>query len=219
MFSSYGVQPDAQHGRPYCSPGSSALTSQRPTMRQFLLLLLPIFVSSHVHAGDYYRPERIDTYDPASGLYFKAVEKSGGEDRGFLGSKQSGTVTLNIAVFDPSTSKSRLLFQTPPVGVIAAVVFETGYKDGSITFTNDVAYRVKNNENVAKREPRSKVLVAVTSEDRKESILLVTEKRAGILVPLTAVPQSADWHIDVKNSKLRVVRQTGKGIQVESFDW
>lgn len=184
-----------------------------------LLLLLSIFVSSNVFAGDYYRAERIDTYDPATGLYFKSVEKPDSGDRGLLGSKQSNPAPLNIAVFDPSTNKSRLLFQEPPVGAIGAIVFETGFKDGAITFTNDANYRVKNNENVAKREPKSKVLVVVTVEDRKESVLFVAEKKTGVLVPLTKVPQSADWHIDVKNSKLRVVRQTGQGIQVESFDW
>jgi hypothetical protein len=184
-----------------------------------LLLLLSIFVSSNLFAGDYYRAERIDTYDPATGLYFKAVEKPGSGERGFLGSKQSNPATLNIAVFDPSTNKSRLLFQEPPVGAIGPVMFETGYKDGTITFTKEANYHVKNNENVTKREPKSKVLVVVTVEDRKESVLLVAEKKTGTLAPLTTVPQTADWHIDVKNSKLRVVRQTGQGIQVESFDW
>jgi hypothetical protein len=184
-----------------------------------ILLLLSLFVSSNLFAGDYYRAERIDTYDPTTGLYFKAVEKPDSADRVFFSSKQSNHSPLNIAVFDPATNKSRLLFQEPPMGAISAVIFETGYKDGAITFTNDANYRVKNNENVAKREPKGKVLVVVAVEDRKESVLLVAEKKTGFLVPLTKVPQSADWHIDVKNSKIRVIRQTGQSIQVESFDW
>ena len=184
-----------------------------------LLLILLIFVSANVFAGDYYRPDRIDTYDPATGFYFKAVDKPDNGERGFLGSKQANPAPFNIAVFDPSTNRSRLLFQESPLGAIGAVIFETGYKDGSITFTSEANYRIKNNENVAKRDPKNRVLVVVAFEDRKESVLFVAEKKTGVLVPLAKVPQSADWHIDVKNSKLRVVRQTGQGIQVESFDW
>lgn len=185
-----------------------------------LLFLLSFLISFNVFASDYYGTGKMDTYDPATGLYFKTVERIENGNRSFLSSKQGNTAPLNIAVFDPSTQKSRLLFQNPPAGSISAVLFETGYKDGAVTFSDGSQYRgIKNNENVPKREPKSKVLVAVTTEEPKETVLLVADKKTGVLVTLTKVPATADWHLDVKNSKLRIVHQTGQTIQIESFDW
>lgn len=184
-----------------------------------LFALILLAASTAVFAGDYYGPGQIDTYDPATGLYFKAVLKNP-DNQGLLGSKSGGgPVTINISVFDPATGASRHLFNRPVGGFISDVLFETGFKDGSIEFSGQATSRVKNNTAIEKREPRTRVLVAVRNPERKETVLLATDKRAGNLAPVATVPFASDWHIDVRNSRLRIVHQTGQGIRIESHEW
>jgi hypothetical protein len=177
-----------------------------------------LMISHSVMAGDYYNPSQIDTYDPSSGLYFKAVEKAR-EDRGFMSSKGYGPVAVNINVFDPASGKSWLLFNEPVGGMITAVIFESGYKDGSIEFGGQEASFVKNNKLVPSRDPKGKVLVAIRSPEKKETTLLVADKRSGNPTPVATVADGNDWHIDVKNSKIRVVHQTGQAIKIDSYEW
>lgn len=184
--------------------------------RSFLFLLL--LVSQALFAADYYSPG-IDTYDPATGLYFKSVERmtDGG---GILGSKSAGVEIININVFDPSTGESRLLFQSPPAGQVFAVLYESGFKDGSMTFGgNGASNFIKNNESLKTRSSKNGVLVAVRNSERKDTTLYITEKQAGFLKRLATLPSNAGWHIDVKNSRIRIIQQTGNGIKIDSLPW
>lgn len=185
---------------------------------KFIISALLVFISQAAIAGDYYNPSQIDTYDPSSGIYFKAVEKSG-KDRDFMSSKSSGPVTININIFDPTSGKSRLLFEEPVSGIITAVIFEAGYKDGSIEFGGQEANFIKNNKLVVAREPKRKVLVAIRNPEKKETTLLVADKRSGDPTPVAIVSDGDDWHIDVRNSKIRVVHQTGQAIKIDSYEW
>lgn len=185
---------------------------------KYLSVFLFFLISTSVFAGDYYE-FRIDTYDPVTGLYYKAVEETPGEG-GFLSSKTSRNVIVNIAIFDPTKETTALLFNAPQKGGISIVLFETGFKEGRIEFNGSTySALVLNNTNVAKRDTRDKLLVGVRSNESKETILFVSDKRGGHLKKLVAIPFTADWHIDVKNSKLRVVHQTGKEIRIENYTW
>ena len=178
----------------------------------FLLLL-----SAPVFAGDYYEP-RIDTYDPASGLYYKAVQEHSA-DGGFLSSKSSRNTVININIFDPANRASTLLFKEPKKEGISIVIFETGFKGGEIEFNATHSNLVLNNTRISKREPKNKLLIGIRSADLKETTLFVSDKRGTGLKKLVSVPAAADWHIDVKNSKLRVVHQNGKVVRIESHEW
>lgn len=185
-------------------------------LRCALSLLL---LGSAATAGEYYRGYQIDEYDPATGLYFRGVERANREG-GFLVSKSPRSEVININVFDPGTGASTLLFAEPPSGDISIVLFETGFKDGQMEYGGTFSEsHVKNNISVTKREPRTKVLIAVQRANRKETELLVSEKRGGGLTRVTTVAEGADWHLDVRNSKLRVVHQLGQGIRIESHEW
>jgi hypothetical protein len=185
---------------------------------KYLLGLLSILLSTSVFAGDYYG-HRIDTYDPVTGLYYKAVEGKAGEG-GFLISKSSSNSIVNIAIFDPTKETTSLLFKEPQEGGISIFLFETGFKDGVIEYNgSEYSAFVLNNTHVTKREPKDKLLIGVRIKDSKETILFVSDKRGGHLMKLVAISSDADWHIDMKNSKLRVIHQTGKGIRVENHVW
>ena len=82
-------------------------------MRNFFALILFTF-SSVVSAGDYHT-NRVDTYDPATGLYYKAVLSR--ESRGFI-SKNGGSDVVNIAIYNPTTETITLLFKEAIQGAI-----------------------------------------------------------------------------------------------------
>lgn len=184
-------------------------------LSMFLLL-----ISTCVMAGDYYYESRIDTYDPVTGLYYKAVEEVS-TDKGFLSSKSSQNNVININIFNPIDGTSTLLFKTAQKNGIPIVLFETGFKDGVIEFNGTANNRTiaLNNFRIYKREPKNKLLVGLRNADLKETILYISDKKGSGLKKLVTVPNAADWHIDVKNSKLRVVHQTGKEIRIESYEW
>lgn len=184
-------------------------------MNYFLLFLL--LLSTPAFAGGYYEPH-IDTYDPASGLYYKAVHDHTTEG-GFLSSKSSRNTITNINIFDPANGTSTILFKAPKKEGISIVIFETGFKNSEIEFNATHSNLVMNNSRISKREPKNKLLIGIRSADSKETTLFVSDKRGAGLKKLASVPATADWHIDVKNSKLRVVHQTGKGVRIESYEW
>jgi len=184
---------------------------------KFILGLLMLLIGTSAVAGDYYDP-RINTYDPVTGMYFKAILEN--PERGFLTSKTYSNNVVNVAIYDPAKDMSTLLFKEPQKDGISLVLFETGFKDGSIEFNGSSnSSVVMNNTHIPKRDPKDKLLVSVHREEPKETVILVADKKGTGLKKITAVPQTADWHLDVKNSKLRIVRQTITGIQVESFEW
>lgn len=184
---------------------------------KYLTGLLLSLICTSVFAGDYYEP-RINTYDLVTGLYYKSVEASPGKG-GFL-SSSSRSAVVNIAVYDPTKETYTMLFKGPQKEGISVVLFETGFKDGSIKYNGETnSALILNNTHVAKREPKDKLLVGVQNNDLKTTDLFISDKRGNSLKKLVTVPFAADWHIDVKNSKLRVVHQTGKGIRVENYTW
>jgi hypothetical protein len=185
---------------------------------KYLSGLLVFLVSASVFAGDYYYEPNINTYDPVTGLYYTAVEGASTKG-GFLSSTASRSV-VNIAIYDPAKETYTLLFKESQKDSISIVLFETGFKDGSIEFNGETSSAlVLNNIRVAKREPRDKLLVGVQNIELKQTDLYVSDKKGNHLKKLVTIPFAADWHIDVKNSKLRVVHQTGKGIRIENYTW
>lgn len=183
-----------------------------------IIMWFLLLIGMSAHASNYYEPY-IDTYDPISGLYYKAVEENT-EGGGFLSSKMASNAVVNINIFDPASGSSTLLFREPQREGITIVLFETGLKDGAVEFSGRSAPSlVLNNTRVEKRAPKDKLLVGVRSKDAKETILFVSDKRGGNLKKLVAVPAAASWHIDARNSRLRVVHQTGNGVRIESLEW
>ena len=182
-----------------------------------ILGLLILVVCTSAYAGDYYDP-RVNTYDPVTGLYYKAIAEN--PEKGFLSSKTSSNNVVNVAIYDPAKDTSLLLFKEPQKDGISLVLFETGFKDGTIEFNGSSSSSIlMNNTRVPKREPKDKLLVCVHQNEAKETLIYVAEKKGTGLKKVTSVPWSADWHLDVKNAKLRVVRQATTGIQVESYEW
>lgn len=169
-------------------------------------------------AGGYYH-NTIDVYDAASGFYYRSIEKRS-EERGFLGSSGERVEITNINIYDPASDTSKLLFKNTPEGAISFVLFESGYRDGQIEFGEESSTSfVRNNSDIKKRAPRDILLIGVSLSKPEQTVLYVSDKRGTNMRKLVSVPDADDWHIDVRNSKLRVVHQTGQGLKIDNYEW
>lgn len=187
-------------------------------LRFFCVVFFILVASAAAQAGDYYNGAGIDTYDPVSGLYYKAITTDTKKE-GLLSSSSSHRIT-NINIFDPADGSYRALFSQNVNGRISNVCFEYGFKDGSVLFNGDMQpCAAKNNQSLAKRDPKDKILAAVELPENKGIELFTADKHGKNLRRIVHVPPGASWHIDVRNSKLRVVNQVGQQIKLENFDW
>lgn len=189
------------------------------SLLRFLSVAFCVFVASATaRAGDYYNGAGIDTYDPVSGLYYKTITTDTKKE-GLLSSSSSQRIT-NINIFDPADGSSRALFSQNVTGRISIFCFESGFKDGAVLFNGDMQpCAAKNNQSLAKREPKDKILAAVELTENKGIEIFTADKRGKNLRRIAIVPAGASWHIDVRNSKLRVVNQVGQQLKLENFDW
>ncbi len=184
---------------------------------KYLITVLLVFISFPVFSG-YYAESRIDAYDPISGLYYKAIEYEP-EKRGFM-SKGPSTQVINISIYNPETGKHAMLFNNDKQRVIAFILYEEGIKDGRVKyFGSDYSQLIKNNIAVDGRVPKDKILIGVRNDGQKLTELWVSDKNGGNLTMVTKVPFSSSWHIDVKNSKLRVVFSQNGKFNIENFVW
>ncbi len=177
--------------------------------------------SALAFAGSYYGG-KLDTYDPSTGLYFRTVAGETEKGSGILGlGSKSGTNYVgvsNIFVFDPATGKGRHVFPVDPKRQIVAVLMEAGVKDDKMVFAVDSG-AVKNNQGIAIRSPKSSILIVTRDNETKRDTFHFAQKDGSALVQGESIAIADDWHVDVKNSMVRVVRQREQSIQVESFSW
>ncbi len=185
---------------------------------RFAALLFVCLISLPAIAG-YYGNITVDVYDPTTGIYFKAVEAETGGSSSILSKGRQSNIT-NINIFDPSSGKSTLLLKPDKDREITVFIFESGYDEGSIQFNGETFGSIaKNNKDVKERPPKDKIIFGVRDEPQKQLVLYTASKSGSDIRKLASVPFGANWHIDVRNSKLRVIRQTSESISVESYEW
>jgi hypothetical protein len=160
----------------------------------------------------------IDIYDPVSGLYFKSIEENI-EDKGFV-KKGSRSIVSNIAIYDPSNDIFSMLFKTSEKRHINFIIFEIGFNDNSINFYESECFNyIKNNHGIKQRSIKDKFLIGIKDQKQKVTMLWISSKNGDNLNLLTSVPFDSTWHIDVKNSKLRVVSYRNGSFKIDSYEW
>lgn len=180
-----------------------------------LFILLPI----QAIAG-YYGNSKIDEYDPTVGLYYKAIEVER-KNRGFM-SKGPSTQVTNISIFNPENEKHLMLFKDNKKRNISIVLYETGINEGKVEYNlSGHTQIIKNNTSIVSRPPKNKLLVGVRIEknERIFTELWVSSKHGENLRLLTTFPVSSDWHIDMRNSKIRIVTASNSNFTQKSFEW
>lgn len=193
-----------------------------------LLLLISFVTFFNLEAGygEYYGSMRVDTYDPVSGSYYKAITINN-EEKSFLGSSSKKSENIsNIAIYNPQKNSHTLLFAKDDKRDLSFFLFESGYHSKSVLFNGEVSSgrtshtgNIKNNNFIVTRETKDKLLVGIKNTNKKLTELWVAKKDGSELKKLTDVPFESTWHIDIKNSKLRIVTTKDGEFNISSFDW
>ena len=163
----------------------------------------------------------INKYDPVSGLYFKSItkeEEDVSRSRFSKSLSKAKVLTCNIGIFDPETNEIKTIFPDDQEIELCNFIFEIGYDEESsvIEFNNDSQF-IRNNNSIEKREPNHHLLI-VTTHDNKYT-LWKSDRKGDDLEETIIVPEKSNWHIDVKNSKIRVISSQKGILSVDSFVW
>ncbi|WP_299881652.1 hypothetical protein [uncultured Cocleimonas sp.] len=170
--------------------------------------------------ASYFGNSEINTYDPTTGYYYKAIVAVDEGKGGLLSSSKSTRKITNIAIYQPSTDSHKLLFKKDIERSISFVFFESAYKNNTIQFNGaEGTYNpaIKNNTSVAERKPNDKLLIGFRDDDKKVTDLWVSKKDGTELQKLTSVRFGSTWHIDVKNSVLRVVTISNQDLKIKNY--
>lgn len=189
-------------------------------MKFLLSIFLLIFSTQGMTGMKYYHEDIIDEYDRATGLYFNVIEKKVKEG-GFISSGHL-TYSVDINIFDPKTGKSRAVFKDNTLRRIERVWFESDYDADKkmILFNESSRYgMIKNNHNITERPPKNKLLIAVYNIKSKLNELWTANKQGDDLKKIKTFNSDYSWHIDIKNAKIRFVKQDENRLNIESLDW
>ena len=185
-------------------------------MKKVILLLLLQSIFIFAGYGSNYQGSYIDKYDLDTGLYYKAILNKN-EKSGFLVSK-SNYYTCNINIFNPKNNTSKMIFPSNNQK-ITNILFEMGYKDNQIIFNDSFYGHVKNNQNITKRAIKNKILIETYDSEKKETTLWSCSKNGENLTKITTFSQKYNWHIDVKNEKIRVIFSKDEQFKIKNFEW
>lgn len=186
-------------------------------MKKIIIFVICILFSVPAFGGGIYFLN-IDEYDPVTGYFYKGVEIS--EKSGFL--KSGSNRTIDIYVYSPEEDKGTYIFNGENMDKIVTFLYETSFseKSGSIVFNlPDGSRPIKNNTGIKKRDIRDKMLICTYNEETETYTLWISKKRGENLTRIKSISKRIEWHVDVRNSKIRFVSQAGKNIKIESAEW
>jgi len=193
-------------------------------MKFIISMTLLLVGAVNAIAGGYYSGVSIDEYDKDTGFYFKSV-KNGDEEGGFF-SKGSSNNVSDINIFNPSTGRSVFIFNDKKPIKIVGFVYESQYHAetnsmlfGSTERQYNIKFCIKNNHNIEERKPKDRLLLVVYKKENDTFEMWSLSKLGDNLKKIKTFGKDIDWHIDVKNSKIRFVDISKDGINIESLDW
>ena len=178
-------------------------------MRKIIALIFVLW-SPLAFAGYIDRGAVIDEYDPATGYYYLS----------WISDKR----VTNLFVFDPKKNSGEMIFRDEAVYRISDIIYESGYnqKERMIEFGGEQSsYTLKNNNNIPRRVPKNKLLIVTTKKKTKASVLWTADKSGTNLKKILTVDFRDDWHLDVQNSKIRVVKKDKdkNTLLITQIDW
>ncbi|WOO41634.1 hypothetical protein [Rubellicoccus peritrichatus] len=165
-------------------------------------------------AAGYYGSGNINKYSADGDTYYRAISED--ESGGLLSSKSSSDRVMNIQVFDVLSGGTWKVFENnlPNGDAIVDLIFEVRDSEGNIVPDGN---RLQNID--IKRDLKSKILIVVrNAKSGNESLWTAYENGKGVR-RITVVGKKQDWHIDLKNQKIRVFTRTADKYRMDAYDW
>ena len=186
-------------------------------MKKVIVLLLLIVMPISALAGGYYHRSFQDEYDKTTDLYFTSAVSY--EDGGFL--KGTDHKAIDVYIYSPETNKGVYLFGQKNKSRITELLFESAFDNDSrsMLFNTEDKHAVRNNHSIDERTPKDRILVLTYNDETKESALWTASKNGENLKKLKDLNKIMEWHVDVRNEKIRFITKNNNSIKVESVDW
>ena len=188
-------------------------------MKQTLMALMLLLAGTIAQAGGYYDYSmEIDEYEQSGTYYYNGVEIK--EEGGLL--KGDDRKTVDIAVVNLATGKTAYFFNGANNGEIVTFAYEDAYDavKGVMAFNrSDRGAPVKNNVNLPKRAPKEKVLLVTWDKAANLYRMWFSDKSGKKPEKVRQYGREVEWHIDLKNAKIRFVTQAERAIKVETVEW
>ena len=172
------------------------------------IILIFIFWSPLAFASYVERGAVIDEYDPATGYYYLS----------WISDKR----VTNLFVYDPKRNSGKMIFQDGAVYRISDIIYESRYnpKERMIEFGMVSSHHtIKNNNTIPRRALKNRLLIVTTEKKAKASALWTADKSGTNLKKILTVEFRDDWHLDVKNSKIRIVKKGENTFLITEMDW
>ena len=150
--------------------------------------------------------DELDTYDPNSTFYYKAVLPNEANEK--------YEVATNISLFDTSTENTSFLIENNPDHFVIAFIFEVQKSAGEMEMVGSPKY-LRNVHWKGSAEPYNKILYALYSARSNKVGIYAALKDGSEQNLLAVVPLHVKWHLDVRNRKLRF----NIGGSTESVHW
>ena len=166
--------------------------------------------------------DNIDTYDRDRNFYYKSISDKIREDKekkSIFSKKRPSSITItNLAIINTEESSHKLLFEEGSDVDIRFIQFELAHngEKKKIEFEDEHLY-VRNNVNIEKRAIKDRLLIGVNVQGAIE--LWIAKKDGSSLERLVTVDKEEVWHLDVKNSKIRVISSIENSFSMQSFEW
>ena len=183
-------------------------------MNKLLAFVLTI-MSFNVSAGGYYHIIH-QGYDDDTGLFYLPIQNSP-NSTGMFSSKSARRVN-NILFFDPTTETQSYLFKRSSVWDVKHFTFETNvHKSGEIEFFGS-SYQVLNKPKTSNRVLKDLLLIITAEEESELLTMWYATKKGQNLRKVHMFSENDEWHIDLKNAKVRFVTKD-KDVSFKSIDW
>jgi len=76
-----------------------------------------------------------------------------------------------------------------------------------------------NNYKLEKRAPKNKILFILKGGINDPREIWTCNKDGGKLAKIVDLLSNDSWHIDLKNEKIRIIKQAGSNTQIIEYDW
>ncbi|ADE53686.1 hypothetical protein [Coraliomargarita akajimensis] len=179
------------------------------------LLLFALPVSSFAKT-----PVELNRYSSDGSTYYRGLPAvRHGEKNGIFGGalNTSSSRARNLAVYDLESGKSWKVFK-PDLGEersIVELVMEPAAFRGYIANTDDGRFQ----NGPVRRDAKDRMLLVVFNSKDKTYSLWATNKQGKELQKLTTFAKDCDWHIDLRNQKIRIFTGQNEGLLLDSYDW
>jgi hypothetical protein len=178
----------------------------------FLVFLL---FSFNVNAGGYYQSVN-QGYDADTGLFFYPIKHK--PESGGMFSSKSNTRIKNILIFDPETEKKSYLFERNKIWNIQSFSFEESINKSNVVQFFGSSNRILNNQNSVERKIKDQLLVITSEKDSEQLTMWYASKKGKNLKEVYNFHKSVNWHVDLKNSKIRFITHN-KEVSFKSIEW